>query len=124
MKHTDIETELANELKARKVRRQECDIDYTYGAKPTVKDSSNIDVGKFTASLDSMTKVEEDNLTRYTSRVDIEFSTPLPLRVKIPSYKARKRNKLAAFKRRLSSLGVVDTSTCELPQIEFKEIGL
>ena len=124
MEHTDIETELANELKARKVRRQECDIDYTFGAKPVIKDSSNIDGAKFTASLNSMSKVEEDNLTRYTSRVDIEFSTPLPLRVKIPSYKSYKRAQLANFKKKLNFLAEVEVPDCGLPQIEFKEIGI
>lgn len=72
MEYTDIELEIANDRKLKKARRQSTDIQYLYGAAATIKPSSDISIEDL--GLDSMTKVEEPGLIRYSNMPVIEFT--------------------------------------------------
>ena len=121
IQHIDIETEFAKSREMKKARRQDCDIDYTHGARPKVLPSSLINVKEFSKQLSSMHKTEEATLTRYTNMPEIELKSL----IKIPSTKVFKRNKLMKFKAKLaaSTAEKMDASDCGLLNIEFKEIG-
>ena len=108
-------------------RRRKDDAFMHQGARQMSKSNIIQDAKAFQEKLNSMAIVEEtNNMVRYSSMPEIEFTQPLPLQIKIPSSKDIKKYKLLRFKKKLEAIGSsveLNALDCASPIIEFKEIG-